>query len=168
MRHFFLSFLILVLFISCKDDDDCNNDLNLNVDQTQLAADITLIDNYLAQNNIIAQEDPTGLRYVILEEGEGGSPGLCSPIYVNYTGWLIGDGQRGQQFDTSDGRVRRLSLTTVINGWRIGIPKINEGGRIRLFIPSVYAYGVEGNDRGEVEIPPNASLEFEVELVLAD
>ena len=52
-------------------------------------------------------------------------------------------------------------LENLITGWQIGIPLIKVGGRITLYIPSVYAYGKNGIGS---DILPNASLEFEILL----
>ena len=39
-----------------------------------MAIDVALIDEYLSEQGITAQIDESGLRYVILEEGEGNRP----------------------------------------------------------------------------------------------
>ena len=49
----------------------------------------------------------------------------------------------------------------MIPGWTEGLQKINQGGKIRLYIPPQLGYG----DRGEQGIPPGATLIFDVELL---
>jgi len=126
-----------ILWLGCSMDE-CNLEPNLAVNQEQLAKDIEAIDAYLASNDIEAQIHPSGLRYVIKSSGEGDRPNYCSNVSVSYEG-----------------------KTNLITGWQIGIPLVKEGGRITLYIPSVYAYGA--NSIGS-DIPPNASLEFEIVL----
>ena len=152
---------LLILVISCNKDDDpaadtCTEDLNYSVNADQLALDISKIDQFLLENNIDAIEDSTGLRYVILEQGNGDIPQVCKDIAVVYTGRLMSD---STIFDTTAGAVR-FALDNLVVGWKIGIPKIQEGGRIQLFIPAQLAYG--SNERGT--IPANANLLFEIVL----
>ena len=67
----------------------------------------------------------------------------------------------GSVFDQNSEGIQ-LPLTGVINGWRIGIPFIKEGGKILLYIPSILGYGCRGTSS---KIPWNANLIFEVELI---
>jgi len=152
---------IIIISSGCfGNTDDCNYELNLTgIDSTQLEEDITAIDAYLSENNIEnVQEHESGLRYVINEQGTGENPELCSQVTVNYQGQLMSD---GTVFDQSQNPVT-FPLRNLIYGWQIGIPLLQAGGSITLYIPSVYAYGSRGS--GE-SIPPNANLIFEIDLV---
>ena len=152
---------IIILSSGCfSNTDECNYELNLSgVNNSQLEKDISAIDAYLADNNIEnVQEHSSGVRYVIHEEGSGEFPGLCNQVSVNYQGQLMSD---GTVFDQSQNPVT-FPLRNLIYGWQIGIPLIQPGGSITLYIPSVYAYGSRGS--GE-SIPPNANLIFEIDLL---
>lgn len=87
---------------------------------------------------------------------------------VNYTGWLYSDtapGNKGRQFDTSIGRGPFSfvpGVTNVIQGWHQGVPGMRVGGLRRLVLPPNLAYGAPGNPPN---IPPNATLLFEIELL---
>lgn len=155
-------FLSIIVFSSgCfSNSDDCNYELNLSgVDSTQLEEDINAIDAYLSENNIEnVQEHSSGLRYVINKQGSGKTPGLCSQVSVNYQGKLMSD---GTTFDQSQNPVT-FPLRNLIYGWQIGIPLLQSGGSITLYIPSAYGYGSRGS--GE-SIPPNANLIFEIDLI---
>jgi FKBP-type peptidyl-prolyl cis-trans isomerase FkpA len=122
----------------------------------QLQKDLLAIDNYLAANNIVAQQDPEGLvRYVIHIDSIGGKkPNIDSCLTVNYQGKLL---DTGTEFDKGDSVSFRLN--SVIDGWKIGIPLLNEGDSATLYIPSGLAYGYIGV---EPEIPKNANLFFHV------
>jgi peptidylprolyl isomerase len=105
----------------------------------------------------------SGLRYAILEEGEGSeSPVAGQVVSVHYTGWL----EDGTQFDSSVERGQPFSFPLgqqmVIPGWDEGIALLKVGDKARLIIPSELAYGEAG---GGTVIPPNATLVFDVELV---
>jgi len=144
-----------ILWLGCSKDE-CNLEPNLAVNQEQLAKDIEAIDAYLASNDIEAQTHPSGLRYVIKRSGEGDRPNYCSNVSVSYEGKTL----NGNIFDSRSTPIN-FPLENLITGWQIGIPLIKEGGRITLYIPSVYAYGASGIGS---DIPSNASLEFEILL----
>ena len=129
----------------------------LDVDSTQLANDINIIDSYLADSSIVAIEDPTGLRYVINNEGRGFAPSLCNIVTVEYETILMSNGEVVDRSLTP----ATFSLSGLITGWKIGLPKITTGGTITLYVPSVYAYGSSGVQN----IPPNSNLIFEIDLL---
>ncbi len=125
-------------------------------DTNQAKADEVTITRFLAANNITnAIKDPTGLYYQVLEPGTGTeSIQKDADVTATYTGKFL----TGQQFTSASSQL--TSLLDVIQGWQIGIPNIKKGGKIRLFIPSVLAYGAEGTENGT--IPPNTCLDFEI------
>ncbi|MGK7392097.1 MAG: FKBP-type peptidyl-prolyl cis-trans isomerase [Candidatus Cyclobacteriaceae bacterium M2_1C_046] len=144
---FALLFSAMVVFSSCDED------------QTQLEQDIEAIDNYLAENNLDAEVHTSGLRYKIITMGAGESPTLARTVEVSYEGKLMSD---GTVFDaTPEGETRSFQLSQLIEGWRIGLPLIKEGGKIILYIPSTYGYGSYGTGT----IPANSNLIFTIDLV---
>ena len=150
MKRFILCLFVLGALVGCKDDDE------LTFEQ-QLAVDTELIDNFLAANNITAQIDASGLRYVIHEQGEGPTPEPASGIVAAYEGTFLD----GEVFDSNSEFTFRLS--NMIEGWIIGLPYIQEGGRMSLYIPSGLAYGTRGTQSGS--IPPNTVITFTVEII---
>ncbi len=154
-----LSGLVLLLSLtSCFSDNGCDQKPKLNVNQTQLRADVKAIEDYLTENNIEAEVHKSGIRYVINAPGDGNKPSLCDQVTVSYEGRLLSD---GSVFDGTDKNVA-FGLNRLIIGWQVGIPLIKEGGSITLYIPSVYGYGVRGS--GD-KIPPNSNLVFDIDLV---
>lgn len=114
--------------------------------------------NYLEENKIDnAQEDPSGLFYQILEEGEGTNPTINSTVVVRYKGYLLD----GTVFDESGAQTATFPLTNLIEGWKIGIPYLKRGGKGRLFVPSELGYGNQASGT----IPPNSVIIFDVELI---
>lgn len=103
---------------------------------------------------------PSGLQYLVLEEGKGKSPKSTDTVLVHYKGNLLD----GTEFDSSYKRNEPISfpLNGVIPGWTEGVQLMKEGGKIRLFIPSNLAYGSRG--AGGV-IPPDSTLVFDIELL---
>jgi len=124
----------------------------------QLAADAVAIDTYLAEKKIDAQKDESGLRYVITTPGSGDKPSLESTVKVNYKGSLLAD---GSVFDKSESPIE-FPLSNLIQGWQIGFQLLPKGTKATLYIPSTLGYGANG---APPNIPPNANLVFEVELI---
>jgi len=107
-------------------------------------------------------ETPSGLRYKILQKGNGTSATKGSMVSVHYKGQLLD----GQVFDSSYQRKQPIDFTLgigqVISGWDEGIQLLKVGDKARFVIPSNLAYGSSG--AGGV-IPPDATLIFDVELM---
>lgn len=100
----------------------------------------------------------SGLLFEVINPGAGMTASSTSKIFVRYTGKLAD----GTVFDSlTDHTQSGWILGTMIAGWQLGIPLIQEGGRIKLVIPSSLAYGC--GYRGT--IPSNAILYFDIELV---
>ena len=104
---------------------------------------------------------PSGLIYQSLQEGSGASPSATDTVRVHYRGTLA-DG--GKEFDSSyaRGEPAEFPLNRVIPCWTEGVQKMKVGGKARLTCPPAIAYGARG--AGGV-IPPNATLNFEIELL---
>jgi FKBP-type peptidyl-prolyl cis-trans isomerase len=107
---------------------------------------------------------PSGLELWDVTEGSGAEVKSGGTVTVHYTGWLTD--AKATKFDSSVDRGQPISfpLSGVIKGWQEGIPGMKPGGVRRLKIPADLAYGSRGAGR---DIPPNATLIFEVQLISA-
>jgi len=81
-------------------------------------------------------------------------------VTVHYIGRL----ENGKEFNNSYtlGKPIDFKLGRVIEGWNEGLQTMKVGGKRRLWIPSKLAYGPAGNPPN---IPANANLDFEIELL---
>ncbi|MDF1484300.1 FKBP-type peptidyl-prolyl cis-trans isomerase [Ramlibacter sp. H39-3-26] len=108
----------------------------------------------------------SGLQYEDTVVGSGAQAQAGQNVRVHYTGWLHHEGVRGAKFDSSRDRndpfVFALDAGMVIRGWDEGVQGMKIGGKRTLVIPAALGYGARG--AGGV-IPPNATLEFEVDLL---
>ena len=103
----------------------------------------------------------TGLVYKSIKDGSGASPVATDVVKVHYRGTL----QDGTEFDSSHkrGQPAEFPLNRVIKCWTEGVQKMKVGGKAQLTCPPGIAYGERGTPGGP--IPPNATLNFEVELL---
>jgi len=117
----------------------------------------------MGQEKVITTK--SGLKYIDHQVGTGAEAVAGKSVTVNYTGWLYEDGKRGNKFDSSvGGRPFQFPLGEgrVIKGWDEGVQGMKVGGKRELIIPGDLAYGQRGFPGA---IPPNATLDFEVELL---
>lgn len=102
----------------------------------------------------------SGLKYHIIEEGEGETVKTGQSVDVNYYGSLT----NGTQFDNSFTRGQLFTFTVgngmVIKGWDEGLTLMKKGGKAFLFVPAELGYGSQDSP----QIPANSELVFYVEL----
>ena len=103
---------------------------------------------------------PSGLVYRSLKDGSGASPAASDTVKVHYRGSF----PDGREFDSSYKRNEptEFPLNRVIPCWTEGVQKMKVGGKAKLTCPASIAYGTRGAGNA---IPPNATLQFEVELI---
>ncbi len=129
---------------------------SLKLRGAQLALDTLAIDAYLLSNKINAVKMKEGVRYVITKHGSGDFPVLSSTVKANYKGSLLTDGSVFQEGPLE------YPLSRLIQGWQIGFQQLQKGCKATLYIPSSLGYGPNGSPP---QIPANANLVFEIELI---
>ena len=106
-------------------------------------------------------ETKSGLKYIILNKGEGDKPFSGELVKVHYKGQLLDQTVFDSSYKRNEPIEFKVGEGQVISGWDEGIMLLNKGDKARFIIPSKLAYGESG--AGGV-IPPNSTLIFEVEL----
>jgi peptidyl-prolyl cis-trans isomerase A (cyclophilin A) len=108
------------------------------------------------------EKTESGLRYKIIQKGNGKKAENNKTVSVHYSGSL----ENGKVFDSSYTRKKPIEFPlgqgNVIEGWDEGIALLQVGDKARFVIPPYLGYGERG--AGGV-IPPNAVLVFDVELM---
>lgn len=102
------------------------------------------------------------LQRIDVKEGTGEVCPAGATITAHYTGAVAATGEIFQSSKDFGGPIQ-FSLNGVIRGWTDGVPGMKVGGVRRLIIPAEQAYGA--NPPGGSNIPPNAALVFDIELV---
>ena len=153
MKKFILFFVFPiagVITAGCVKDKSCK--------PNPVANEVSQIQAYATANGITATAHPSGLYYQIIDQGTGQIANANSKISITYTGKIM----NGQTFDEKlTPNADTWALNGLIQGWMIGIPLINEGGHIKLLVPSSLAYGCEQY----YDIPGNSVLYFDIHLV---
>ncbi len=142
--------MMFVLNGCFKDPDACTSVTPANEDASMLTFTNSLGGSWT--------KHPTNMYYQILNPGTGATPTDLSKVFVAYTGKLL----NGTVFDAQpNAGATGWQLGGLIDGWRIGLPLIKKGGKIRLVIPSAYGYGC----KTQGSIPSNSVLYFEIDLI---
>ena len=102
---------------------------------------------------------PSGVQYRIIEEGDGGRPGLESRVTVHYRGSKLD----GREFDSSfaRGTPEEFTVNAVLKGWQEVLPLMKAGSTWQIFVPPELAFGARGNP----PVGPNEALMFDLKLV---
>lgn len=144
--------LMMVVFSGCiKEKKACT--------PKPPASEASQIQAYAAANGINATAHPSGLYYQIIDPGSGQVANSNSAIKITYTGKFLNSDVPFDEMLTPNPEAWNLS--GLIPGWIIGIPLIQEGGHIKLIVPSSLAYGCDQY----YSIPGNSVLFFDIHLV---
>lgn len=115
---------------------------------------------------------PRGVDVDVIAEGSGPMPKDGDVLFIEYKGKLAAD---GTVFDESreiplpvegifpKGTPFPIEEGATIPGFFEGLKQMQKGGKYTLFIPADKAYGAEPPQGAP--IPPNADLEFEIEVI---
>jgi len=141
-----MKYTLLALFCCLILVSGCEKEPQADIDEA-------LIQEYITTNNLNTTVTPSGLHYIIYNQGSGGSPVSNSKVDITYEGYLLD----GEVFDSGNAE---FDLNRLIIGWQEGLPKIEKGGDIKLIIPSHLGYGTQRTG----SIPANSVLVFDITL----
>uniref|UniRef100_A0A0C9S5U7 peptidylprolyl isomerase n=1 Tax=Wollemia nobilis TaxID=56998 RepID=A0A0C9S5U7_9CONI len=114
---------------------------------------------------------PNGIKYVDLRIGGGSSPRTGDLVVIGLQGEVKSTGY--VFVDTFSGRKKSLAFLFGVKSYTKGICEgleyvmqtMKSGGKRRAVIPPELGFGKEGNVLdGDITIPPDATLEYVVEL----
>jgi len=98
----------------------------------------------------------------VITPGKGAMVTTADMVMISYSGRL----NNGKEFDRGD-RVP-FPVEGVIPGFSRALQQMQKGGKYHVFIPARLAYGAvekRNEQTGEVSIPANSDLTFDIELV---
>lgn len=103
------------------------------------------------------------IKIEVLKSGSGPETQIDDVITVHYIGTLVNGAKFDSSYDRGEPFTFELGSGQVIKGWDQGLVGMKIGEKRRLTIPPELGYGAAGTPDGQ--IPPNAILVFEVELL---
>jgi FKBP-type peptidyl-prolyl cis-trans isomerase len=127
--------------------------------QDQFVKDTTAISNFIENSEIQnAIKHPSGIWYKVTQDpgASSDSPTPYNAVTFNYKLKLLSD----TTSVVDQGTVTNTSIFGLIDGMKIGLPRMHVGSSARFYIPSGLGYG----STGKPPIPSNANLLFEITL----
>ena len=109
-----------------------------------------------------ARKTNTGIRYIILREGEGDKPRPGDKVNVLYTGRLLNGKVFDQATEADKPFTFRIRRDMVIEGWDQVLQLMKKGEKRLVIIPPELGYGTRGQPP---KIGRNQTLVFEIELI---
>lgn len=152
-----IGFCISLTLAGCSDDDASSSGL--------LASDQEKIETYLAENDLTATKDDSGIYYTVVTEnptGDTQSNGKILSIF--YSAKVMGgSGYDARVKNTHDSLLLKQGVNAIYPiGLDLGLAKMKVGETYIFYIPSSLGYG---DYSFSSLIPSNAILEIEVALV---
>jgi FKBP-type peptidyl-prolyl cis-trans isomerase FkpA len=130
------------------------------------------LQKYFIKNNLTPLKTPSGLYYIIKEEGQGAKPITNDTVSLNYRGQLIDGTIFDSNIDSAFNHMTPfefpLGVNRVIKGWDEGVALLPLGTKATFYIPSRLGYSAQampGNPNNPKGIPANSILIFDVELL---
>lgn len=115
---------------------------------------------------------PRGLDVDVIQAGSGPNPQTGQVVFLKYKGTLAADGTVFEDAQTSpfpvqglfpDGTPFLLEDGAMIPGFYQALQQVQKGGKYSIFIPAELGYGA--TPPPGAPIPPNADLQFDIEVV---
>ena len=106
----------------------------------------------------------SGLRYIEIQQGVGTAAAVGNGVAVHYSLYLASSSTFLQSSCGGNTLDFPLGAQGIIPGFQEGVVGMKEGGVRRLIVPPGLAYG----STGQGQIPPNATIIFDVQLASID
>lgn len=117
----------------------------------------------IAQSNRSYARTSSGVTYTVSEVGDQERIPVSDrdTVQIRYVVRTADGEERFSSYERGD--TLRTALGDLPKGVKESLKLVGRGGRINAWLPAATAYGAEGN--GEMGIAPNATLNYEIELV---
>lgn len=134
-----------------------------NAEKQRLTSDINAIDAFLADKNIDAVEDTTGVRYVITTPSSGAHPDRFTKVKFSAVGKNLTTGNQFYSGTSEPNDYFDSRVADFIHGLQVGLLNLGKGGKMTVYIPSGLAFGPYENT--STSLPANSNVIYEIELI---
>lgn len=160
-----------IVFFSCGDAGDSQKKEQVDpkqykqilekVNKYEVAKETDEINQYIARHNWTMEKTGTGLRYLIVEKGNGIQPKSGDIVFVNYKIFLL-DGTLCYSSEKDGVKDFKVEGDNVESGLHEAVLLMHVGGKAKFILPSYIANGLQGdNDK----IPPMSAILVDLELL---
>jgi FKBP-type peptidyl-prolyl cis-trans isomerase len=160
---FMLSLRVLEIF---KSEEDVRKDQTAQLEKKKVE-EIQTIEKYLAGKNIKTEKSGKGVFVEIKDKGTGPKVDTGKSVHVMYTGQTFAGKVFDSNQDTTFGHPEPFVFVVgqrgAIEGWDDGLRLLNEGGKARMYVPSMLAYGPNAPQGAPFKAYEN--LIFDVEVI---
>jgi len=136
-----------------------NSDLKVVVELLEVKNKIITKMWDIDPSNLKATEN--GLKYGIVNEGQGSYPSNGNAVMINYTGYLQDSTKFYSSVEIDEPFEFVVGGKQVIDGLNEGVRLLKKGGKARLILPPSLAY----KNISLPQIPANSTLIFDLELL---
>jgi FKBP-type peptidyl-prolyl cis-trans isomerase FkpA len=167
-------FLLLILFsaqiLSCNNSNEKTvntrkpgkNEL-ADLNSYLVQKDRDRIQSYIERKNLLMKETPSGLWYLIENEGKGEFFAENDKVVFEYKCSLL-DGTICYSSKLKGPREVHLGKSEIETGLIEGIKMLKPGGEAIFILPPFMAYGIVGDGKA---IPPRSVIVYEIKAVTA-
>lgn len=156
-----LKYTLKLLDIRRKEIVEAERDSLKGIELIMIGKTQQWIKDYQAGKLEHLTKTDSGLSYIIHEEGTGKESATKKYIQLHYAGFKMDGTILDNTYSRNQAAPYRVGNKGVL-GWDELLPKLKEGGKATVFVPSALAYGAKGR---EPKVAPNEDLVFYLEVV---
>lgn len=159
--------LVVLSFVltGCLKTDTCPY---WNAPVTSPEVEVNRLRDKIALAGITAEQAPEGYFFSITNAGNSGhNPEICSTVKFRFVGKFF----NGAEFERSTSSGISVILGAVVVGLQKAMMRIKTNGVMTVYIPPSLGYGqneVRDPETGQVIIPPDSDLIYEIDLISVD
>jgi FKBP-type peptidyl-prolyl cis-trans isomerase len=160
---------ILFFSISCKNADPEPQAIDpsqlqeslIRVNKTLAHEENLAIDRYIERRGLKMERSGTGLRYMVINPGNGIKAQVGMHVTVKYRIELL-DGTFCYSSDSLGTNTFTVDQDQIESGIHEGIKLLSKGGKAKFILPSHLAHGLLGD---QDRIPAKSSVVYDIEVV---